>query len=378
MQYRSLFGFHLFYFIVYASTTFLPKYFGELGMSDGQIGMLMSLPAIAGVLCQPFWGTLTDRARQKKHVVIALLAALSAVCFLMNGWTNFTALMLGMTLFNILQLPIAPVYSTISLEYTREIGRDYGPIRLVGTLGYQLGALVIGLILVNSLRGLFVLVGIVLLLSCACACFFPPIAGHQHGRGKVSVTTLLRDRHIVMLLVMVLIGSVTQQFYLSFFSKHMGDLGFNNTVTGAILIVSVMLELPFLYFGDRLFRKTSVWNWLLIGFGLNAVRWLGLGISSQVWVLLLFQIPAVSIMACFEFFPALYINERVPDTLKGSAQNALMIVSFGIAKIIGSLLGGFVADGIGIPAVFGLNALLLAIACAAFYRPTRALDTTQG
>lgn len=369
MHYRALYAFHLIYFIIYAATTFLPKYFGELGLTDGQIGMLMSLPAMAGVLMQPLFGAMTDRVRQKRFVVIGLLAGLAAVSFAMDRITGFLWLLGGMTAFNILQLPIAPASTAIALEYTAQTGKGYGPIRLLGTVGYQIGALGIGLVLAGSLKGLYRVIGLIVLAACAAACFLPPVAGHQHGQKKVSMAVLLRNRHIVALLGMVLIGTVTTQFYMSFFSKHLGDLGIGNTMTGVMLFISVAMEIPFLIFGDRLARRFSIWQCLMAGLILCAIRWLGLAFAKSPGLILIFQIPGVSVMACFEFFPALYINRRVPDTLKGSAQTAVMIVSFGIAKAIGSLLGGFVSDRIGIPAVFAANGIILIIAIIILWRP---------
>lgn len=378
MHYRALCLFHIVYFTLFSTMTFLPRYCGELGMTDSQIGMLMSLPAIAGVLCQPFWGAMMDRVPKKKYVMIGLLGALAVLCIALDQFTSFALLLVGLTVFNILQLPISPAYTAISLEYTRQAGYAYGPIRLLGTVGYQLGALAVGLILTASLQGLFRLLGIVLLASCVISCFLPPVQGHQHGRPKVSMRVLLEDRHLRALFLMILIASTTQQYYMSFFSKHLGDLGISTTINGVMLILSVVFELPFLLFADKLARKMSIWNWLLLGFGVNAVRWFGLAIFRSVVPLIIFQLPAVSIMACFEFFPALYINRRVSNELKGSAQTALTIVCFGVSKIIGSLLGGFLSDQIGIPAVFALNGVLLVVAALLFWRPTRRLMAAEG
>lgn len=373
MQYFSLYAFHMVFYFLFAATTFLPKYFGDLGMTDGQIGMLMSLPAIAGVLLQPLFGSLSDRLRLKKFLLIGLLAALTVVCLALNELTSFGAMMAGLSVFYILQLPIAPTFTAISLEYTREIHKPYGPIRLTGTLGYQIGALVIGLVLASSLRGLFRFIGLITALSCFFSCFLPSVRGHQHGRSRIRLSSLLGDRHMVILLVMVFIGAITSQFYMSFFSKHLGDIGIGNTGTSIMLIVSVIMEIPFLIFADRLARRVSIWNWMIVGFVLNAVRWLGLALLTNVYLLLLVQIPGVSIMACFEFFPALYVNRRAENALKGSAQTALMIVNFGIAKVVGSLVGGFAAGAFGIPAVFAFNGVMLLVAALLFWRPTRRL-----
>lgn len=377
VYYKALCLFHIVYYMLFSSMTFLPRYFAELGMTDSQIGMLMSLPSILGVLCQPFWGTLTDRVRVKRLVLIGLLAALAALCFVLHSFTGFAMLMLGLTAFSVLQLPISPINTAISLEYTRQAGYKYGPIRLLGTVGYQLGALVVGLVFVSSLRGLYRYFSLILLVSCAIACFLPPVEGHQHGHRKVSVRALLQDRHLRALLGMVLIGSTTQQFYASFFSKYLGDLGISTTINGLMLILSVIFELPFLLFADKLARKASIWNIILLGYVVNAVRWLGIAFSRSVVPMIIFQLPAVTIMACFEFYPALYINRKTSDALKSSAQTALTVVGFGISKVIGSLFGGIFSDLAGIPVVFAFNGILLLLAAVLLWRPTRRLMAAE-
>ena len=377
MHYYALIALHLVYFITFSVVGFLPKYFGEIGLSNSQIGMLMSLPAVVGVLCQPYFGVLVDRARYKRMALTGLLAALGVTCFAMNGVSGFLPLIAGLTVFSVMELPVAPTLAAISLEYTQQVGKSYGLIRLVGTVGYQIGALLTGALLVGSLHGIYRLLGLVMVFSCAITFLLPTVKGHQYGRKKVPMAALLRDRHILALLAMVLIGTVTTQFYLSFFTRHMGNLGVDNTVTGLMLFVSVILELPILLRGDRLAQKTSIWNWLLIGYGLNAIRWMGLAATSSVPLLMLFQIPAVSVMLCFEFLPAIYVSRRVPDELKGSAQSALMVVAFGVSKVIGSLIGGFASERVGIPTVFAFNGVMLGVAILALWEPTRRLIQSE-
>ena len=90
-------------------------------------------------------------------------------------------------------------------------------------------------------------------------------------------------------------------------------------------------------------------NWLLIGFLLNGVRWLGLAFSTTPALIILFQLFGVTVMACFEFMPAFYLNHRVPPELTGSAQSMLSLTAFGAGKVIGSLLGGLFSEMAGIP-----------------------------
>lgn len=377
MRLYAIYAFHLVYFMSYGISSFLTKYLGEIGLLDWQIGMMTSVSAIVGVLIQPYWGMLTDRIQFKKTVLIVLLAALSLICFWLNNKTAFLMVFLGMILFSIAGLPIGPTYSVITLEFLQEIGKPYGPVRVVGTLGFQAGTLIAGAVFVSSLQGVYALMGGVSLISLILAMFLPPVKGHQHGREKMSIRVLFLDKQIVWLLGMVLIGTITSSFYMIFFSKHMGDLAISNQWTGVIFFVSVLLELPFLWFANHLSKKTNIWNWVLIGYLVNAIRFIGFGLFSSVPMLLLFQLPAVSVMACFEFFPILYLNARAPDELKASAQNLLMIVAFGISKVIGSLLG-ILSGRIGIPNVFILNGVLLLLMAVLFWKPTRALVVAEG
>ncbi|MDD3335693.1 MAG: MFS transporter [Eubacteriales bacterium] len=132
------------------------------------------------------------------------------------------------------------------------------------------------------------------------------------------------------------------------------------------------------HMGDKLYRKTSIWNWLLIAFLLNSVRWLGIACCKSVLAMILFNIPAVTVTACFEFMCCLWLNDHVPAELNGSAQSVLGFISLGLARVIGSLLGGIVSDKLGIPTVFAFNGVLLLIAAIGFYFPTRSITARTG
>ncbi|MEG1427531.1 MAG: MFS transporter, partial [Oscillospiraceae bacterium] len=313
-----LYVFYGMYFLAMGMTSFIPKYFGEIGMSDSQIGILMSVPGICGIFFQSFWGILSDRVTYKRNILLFAALAGGFVYFITGFSTNFWLILMGMIVITLLFLPVTPVSSSIALEYTEKVGLSFGPIRMSGTIGYQIGALVIGFILVASLKGIFQIIGVLYMLAALTAIFLPPVQGHQHGKEKISPLFLLKDKRLLLLLLICFVACTTSAFYMTFFTKHLGDLGIGNDVTGIITVVSVLLEIPFLLFSQKLYPKMSIWHWLILGLILNGVRWIGLGFAKDIGGVLICNIPAVSIMACFEFFPALYINEISPKELKGT------------------------------------------------------------
>ena len=90
-------------------------------------------------------------------------------------------------------------------------------------------------------------------------------------------------------------------------------------------------------------------------------------------MILLVNLPTVSVMGCFEFFPALYLNDAVNEKLKGSAQSALNLSFAGGAKLLGSLLGGFLGDTYGLQTGFVCCGCILAVMFLVMFVPCRRL-----
>ena len=170
----------------------------------------------------------------------------------------------------------------------------------------------------------------------------------------------------------LLVNGLNQKLkQLKIFTKHLGDLGINNTVTGIISTLSVTLEIPFLLMGDRLMKRLSIWRWMTVGLAIGAVRYGLLSIVKSPVSIVLAQSLSIAHTACFEFFPILYLGQTVRPELLASSQSMLQMISFGIARIIGSLAGGLIADAAGIPNGYALCAALTLATLAVFFVPMR-------
>lgn len=365
MHYASLFAFYTVYFVMIGVSTFVSKYYGELGMSMGQIGMLTSIPTLMSFVFMPLIGAWTDRISKKRYLLSALVLLMAMMCLIISRFRAFAPLLALVSVHHVFSSSNRPLMDSISLEYTRTINRPFGPIRLMGTVGYQLGALLAGWLLKDSLGGLYPLMAASLLVSFFISFAMPNVEGHQYARQKVPLKHLFADPHVRALFIIVYLASITTQFYISFYAKYMGDLGFGNQEISLITLFSVAAELPFLVFADRLFPKRSVWQWLLLGYAANGVRWLGLAFARSVPLIIIFQIPGVTVMGCFEFFTALYLSRRVSKEQAGAAQSMLSLTIFGAGNITGVLLGGWICEFVSISTVFACNGIFLLLGAVA-------------
>ncbi len=372
---RKLFSLYLFYavnFIATGMTTFSAKYQGEIGLTDGQIGLVSAVMAMTSLFFQPGWGMLADRVRFKRNILVFSQSAAGLMCFLVPLTAGrFLPLLAVLTAYGIFALPAMPVSNAISLEYTSETGYAFGPIRMMGTIGYQVAILATGFLLVNSLAGLYPAIGCILLISAASALLLPDVKGHQNMQEKIPMTVFFRDRKLLLLFAIAFLSNIGHQFNLAFFSKHLGDLGVNNTITGLINTCSVLLEIPFLFFGDRIMKRFSLWTWMTIGLIVGSVRFLLLSVLRDPFWIVLAQMLSITQLACFEFFPYVWLNRVTRAELQASAQSVYQIITFGFARIAASLLGGVIADAAGIPRMYAICGILMAVTFLVFFLPMR-------
>ena len=121
---KTLYLFFAVYFIYVGMTGMVPKFYGEIGLSDSQIGGITTVITVAGLLLQPAWGTLADRAKYKKTVLTLGLAVAGVISFLVLPVSgNYGLLLLTLTAFNIFLLPAMPVSNAIGIEYTTTRGK---------------------------------------------------------------------------------------------------------------------------------------------------------------------------------------------------------------------------------------------------------------
>lgn len=368
---RYLFSLYLFFFTLFIGngyTMYASKYLGEMGLTNTQIGLTTAVPAFVAIFAQPLWGVIADRSAKKRTTVAAglLLAALFAFLAHLSAG-RFLPLLAALTLVYTMTLPASPVSNAIAIEYTQATGAAFGPIRLAGTAGYQLSILAAGFLLSESLTGFYAIYAVILLCGAASAILMPPSRGYQHGGSKVPLTVLLKNRRLVIMLGLVFLAQVVAQFFNAFFTKYLGDLGISNGVTGVITTLTVVLEIPFLFFGDRLFGRMSIFKWMWLGLLVNGLRFFALSFAREPMLILLTQLPSVALFACFEFFPILYLGRLVDKEVSSSAQSVLQMTSFGLARIVGASAGGAMAEMLGIGPVFRLGgAVLLAAALITF------------
>lgn len=356
-----------FYIVVYMSNavygTFIPVYFLHIGFTQSQIGALLSLGPLVAILAQPVWGTLGDRAKTKNQILLVLIAGSGFSILLFPLSELFIYLLIIICIFTFFQTSVYAISDAITLEIIdRQKSGNYGIIRMGGTIGFAFMSITFGWIAKDHIGSMFYVFFLIMVLSFFLILRFPAIEGHQSKGKKMHLWVLFKNRKLMLYLGINFVLQVTLGYYYAFFPIYFKELGGDNVLLGWSMVISSLSEIPFLLFWDKIYERIKISLILLVAAVATAVRWyLFSAIHNPYWALpvqllhgLIFIVLAVTI--------ATFINKEVPDELKASGQTFNGLLSLGVARIIGSFVGGIASESFGMRNVFLYNSVV-ALAC---------------
>jgi len=334
--------------IVYS---FLPAYLDQSGFRESQIGVLLALGPLMSILLQPFIGILVDRSRYKNTLLILINAGTMVSILLFPLHDGLLHVALASFLLASFQAAIISVSEAITLEGLDRIQKPYGPVRLAGTLGYAVVSVIAGFFMKKDARAFFYITAITAFFSILSAWSLPKVAGHQAKPRKVPATVLFKDRGLVLLMAFSMVSHMGISFYQNFFPIYFSSIGGTSDVLGLLYFISAMSELPFLLYADRIEKKLGIHKTLAFSTGIIGARFVLLYfIKSPVLMYPVMLLNGLTYIV-FSFSMAVHINRTVPLELRATGQT-IHGMCMALGRILGSVLGGYLIEAIGL-----LNAL---------------------
>jgi len=375
--------FYLFYFFIYMGNavygTFIPLYFRDAGFDSSQIGILLGVGPLVAILAQPIWGTLSDRARTKNRILLLLIAGSGGAMLLYPLSDGFGYLLGMISIFTFFQASIYAVGDAITLEeLDRRRTGNFGRIRLAGTVGFALMSIVFGLIAEKRVDLLFAVYAMVMAVSFVFVLRFPSVAGHQKKGRRIRIWVLFRNRKLVLYLAINFVLHVTLGYYYTFFPLYFQELGGSSAWLGWSMVISSLSEIPFLLLAGTIFKRVRV-PYILLGAGAAAaLRWyLFSAIHDPYWTIPVQALHGL-IFIVLSVTMATVINREVPDELKASGQTLNALLCLGVARLIGSYVGGEASEAWGMRDVFLYNAVLAVGCIVVFAALFRIMDRRSG
>jgi PPP family 3-phenylpropionic acid transporter len=342
-----------FYFFYFATLGALLPYWGlyleSLGFRPEAIGALMAVLMVTKIVAPNVWSIIADR-QGDRLAVVRWASGLAALGFLgVCAATEFWPLAVTMAVFSFFWNAALPQFEAITLNH---LGRDadrYARIRLWGSVGFILTAMLLGWALDHVPMGVLPMAVLSLMIGIWAASHLVPHDGRTTFASKPEhLSRVLRRSDVVALLTACFLMQLSHGPFYAFYSIYLEGYGYSAGAIGGLWGFGVLAEVVIFLFMHRLLRSFGAYRLFAYCFILASLRWLMVAWFPEA---LLLQLLAQSLHAVsFGVYHAVAIqlfHTFFVGRLQGRGQALYSSLSFGAGGALGSVMSGTLWDWAG-------------------------------
>lgn len=315
-----------------------------VGLPPETIGLLLGSGLIARFLGSLL---LAPRVTDPSRLVFALrLLALATLIFAAGFWLGHAALWLLLTMvgFNLFFSPLVPLTDALAGTWQRQITMDYGRVRLWGSLAFVIGSAITGkLVSEFSYQAILVLLTIGAASMLIGMMLRPSImpqgeARHQASAGWPAWKALIRSAWRFLACVSLLQGA--HAAYYGFSAIYWQGSGYSASVVGYLWSLGVVAEIVIFALSNKLFRRWSARDLLLLSTVTGIVRWSLMASTTELPWLIVAQILHCGSFTVCHLAAMRYISARKGgDVIRLQAVYSAVAMGGGIAVM--TIFSGF-------------------------------------
>ncbi len=348
------------------------------GMEGGEIGSMFAAGAVGAIIGPFLAGQVADRYfSTEKFLAISHLVGAALIWQLASIESQQSFLVFSLV-YGLVYSPTLSLTNSLAFHHLPDRDRDFGRVRLWGTVGWIVVGLAMGHwlwrmhepasgseaeVLAQLAAGkadafrLSAILGAVMGLYCLCLPHTPPDRKAQKN-ATFEALGEIRHQPLLALFLLAVPVSCIHQFY---FVHAEGFLNVKNMAWpewtkwifgaggGGQMTVGQMSEVVVLALIPLMAKRASRKALLAVGLAAYAVR---MALFSYVDVIplptMLTLLSGVALhglcFGCFIFVAFMVVDEETTSDVRASAQSLFNLVIIGIGVIVGSMIAGWVAE----------------------------------
>lgn len=349
------------FFMLYANLAvlvqYLQLYFRSLGYGDAEVGLLMGLLQASGVAGALLIGVIVDRRPITRALLVTAITGASGLLVLL-GFTNGLGAAIPVTIaIGLLFRSEIPLVDTHVSLVLAETNRDYGKLRVWGTIGFVVASLSFQLTgyprpdREGSIITTFLVVAALFLVAAG---FLPRT--HATERKQATGGGAPLPRSFWLVLMVVFLGNTGFSAHGTFFSLYVQDVLPGFLVSGAWAIGAIA-EIPVILFGGRAFRRYGVRPLLAVSTAAMMTRLLIYALFPQTVPVLAAQLLHALTFGALHTAGMGFVTRSIAPSARGRAVSLYNAIGFGLPGLLGGIVGGQVLERFGFPALFVVFAI---------------------
>ncbi len=325
------------------------SYLSSIGFQGEEVGRALSTLAWGSIISAFFVTLVADKyfAAQKLNGVLHIAAGI--LMYWVSQITEpglFTVILL---LYMICYMPTIALATTIALQHTPDAGKQFPRIRVLGTIGWIVGGILISAFDLESGPYPMVMSAVASLLLGIYSFFLPDTPPAKKGT-KVTfkdaigwdALKLMKDRSFAILIIATLLISIPFAMYFQYTNMSMNEAGINNVA--GIMSMGQMSEVIFMLLMPFFFVRLGIKRMLLLGMFAWAVRYTLFAFGNNAELISFFYIGIILHGICYDFFyvtAQIYVDRKAPLNLRASMQGLITFITYGVGWLIGTNLSGW-------------------------------------
>ena len=249
-----------------------------------------------------------------------------------------------MLVFCLAYFPTVALTNSITMQSVKDPGRDFPPIRVLGTLGFIVAVSFVSLNKLEDNSGQFMVAAgaavVMAIYSIMALPHTPPPARGQKVTWQRAVgldtLSMMKQTNFMIFIVASILACIPLTFYYSFANAYLNDLRVPNA--GFMMTLGQWAEVVMLLAMPMLFRYVSIRGVLLLGLASWALRYLLLAYGNADAGIWMFYLAILLHGNCYDFFfvaGQLYTDQEAPAHLRSSAQGFIAFVTYGVGMYHG-------------------------------------------
>ena len=132
----------LFWFTYFGSLGIFYPYFSlylreNAGLSGTELGIVLAISPLIGMIAQPFWGQVADRTGARSGILAWLTLGTALSYLVLGSVEGFWPIVVAMIGVALVGTAVFPIMISVSLAILRDAGRHaFGRVRVWGTVGF--------------------------------------------------------------------------------------------------------------------------------------------------------------------------------------------------------------------------------------------------
>ena len=263
--------------------------------------------------------------------------------------------------FSLFWTAILPQLEVMTLTSIRRSPKIYARIRLWGSIGFILLAVISGELIEQHGSEVFTYIGLFVLIALylSTLVFKQPYMHASKMQADSSIIEKFCQWNFIAFFIAGLLLQISFGPYNGFFALFLRDLDYPGYAVGAMIAIGVIAEIAIFVYAGKLFQVFSVKTLLVFSIFISALRWYLAGhFGDNAWLLAFTQLFHAAGFGIYHSACMQFIQQHFDANQQNRGQAIYIAGVYGIGGALGAYITGLLwLDGTGAVKAFDFAAV---------------------